>query len=135
MAKDVINPATGELLLDSQGREIPDPTPMAPPVGYKKQESLFDIVREQIRQQLRIAAEEAAVETEEDADDFDIGDDYDPEAPTEYDFDHIGDPPPPAPQSPASAGDGSAAGAEAEPPEAAPSASQTPGKKASTKAE
>lgn len=55
--------------------QIVDPVPMSPPVGYKKQPSMVDIVREQVRQhhlQMELAAK--GVETFEEADDFDVGD-------------------------------------------------------------
>lgn len=66
-----------------------DPTPMAPPIGYIKRESLFDTVREMVRSEaLRQAAEESGLETFEEADDFDIPDDpIDPSSPYENDFD------------------------------------------------
>lgn len=63
------------------GQELPDPTPVAPPVGYKKQPSMADIIREQVR--LAKLAEEAGVETFEEANDFEVGDDFDPDSPYE----------------------------------------------------
>lgn len=60
-----------------KGMEFPNPVPQAPPLGYKKQPSLMDNIRDMIRR----ASEEAAhqgFETEEEADDFEVGDDYDP---------------------------------------------------------
>lgn len=71
---------------DARGRELPDPTPMAPPVGFKKQKSLTEQIREQIRSEaLRFAAESAGAETFEDADDFEVGD-FDPSSPYEEQF-------------------------------------------------
>lgn len=82
------------------GREIPDPTPMDPPIGYKKQPSMFEQMRELIKsEKLRAAAEEAGVETFEEGDDFDVGDDFDPESPYEHNF----DPPPTSPTPPTAA--------------------------------
>lgn len=87
----IVDAVTGEIIAEHlkykgrrmtvDGAEIPDPTPMAPPVGYKKQPSMFDIVREQVR--LSKLAEEAGAESFEEANDFDVGDDYDPESPHE----------------------------------------------------
>lgn len=59
---------------NDKGEEILNPTPMQPPVGYKKQPSLLDTIREQVRayHQSNIDMEP---ETEEEADDFDIPDD------------------------------------------------------------
>ena len=97
-------PDTGEQIdleqyLDEKGRrmtpdglEIVDSRPMAPPVGYKKQPSMVDHIRELIRsEKLRLAAEEAGHESFEEADDFDVGDDYDPSTPYEADFDPMTD--------------------------------------------
>lgn len=68
--------------------EVPDPVPMSPPVGYRAQPSMADVVREMVRGELmRRAADEAGVESFEDADDFDVDDDYDPSSPWEQDFD------------------------------------------------
>lgn len=61
------------------GAEIPDSTPMAPPVGWFKQPSMVDHIREMVRgEHLRMAAEKAGAETFEEADDFDIPDDIYP---------------------------------------------------------
>lgn len=76
------------------GKEFPDPTPVAPPLGYVKQDSLAKKMREMIMsEQLKAAAREAGVETFEEADDFNVGDDYDPTSPWEEEFD-----PPMAPE-------------------------------------
>jgi len=74
-----------ELYLDGNGHEIPNPTPMQPPVGYRKQPTLA----EQMRQMIRMASHEAAqmgAETEEEANDFDVGEDMEPHSPWESDF-------------------------------------------------
>ncbi|UIB81459.1 hypothetical protein [Flyfo microvirus Tbat2_151] len=61
---------------------------MAPPVGYKRQPSLADQIREMVRsERLAMEAENAGYETFEEADDFDVGDDYDPQTPYENEFD------------------------------------------------
>lgn len=69
---------------DDRGREILNPTPMQPPLGYKKTLSLA----EQIRQQVRIqkALEDMEPETEDEADDFEIEDDPAPESRWENDM-------------------------------------------------
>lgn len=74
--------------IDGRGREIPDPTPVAPPIGYVKQPSLHEQIREMVRSE-RLAQEAAAAgfETFEEADDFDVGDDFDPSSPYEDMFD------------------------------------------------
>lgn len=62
--------------LHPDGTPVLDPVPLAPPVGYKKQPSMVEIVRDMVRgERLRQEAEAAGVETFEEADDFDVGDD------------------------------------------------------------
>lgn len=58
---------------NEDNQEILNPTPIAPPVGYKPALSLV----EQIRQQVRMAKhmDDNEPETEEEADDFDIQED------------------------------------------------------------
>lgn len=73
--------------LGPDGRQAPDPVPLAPPIGYKKTPSMVEIVREMVRsERLRQEALAADHETFEEADDFDVGDE--PElmrSPFEYD--------------------------------------------------
>lgn len=72
--------------LDCHGREIPNPLPMSPPVGYVKSLS----IAEQMRQMIRLASHEAAqagAETEAEANDFDVDEDMEPSSPWEHDFD------------------------------------------------
>lgn len=85
------NTETGEVYtkqLDLRGAEILDPTPIAPPIGYKRQPTMVEHIRAMVRNE-RLAQElaEQGVETFEESDDFDIGDDYDPRSPWENDFD------------------------------------------------
>lgn len=81
------NPSTGEV--DPARRyEFPDPTPVAPPVGYTKQPSMVEHIRNMVRSEmLRQAAEASELESFEEADDFDVGDDFDPTSPHEETFD------------------------------------------------
>lgn len=59
-----------------EGAEVPDPTPLEPPLGWFKQPSMVDHIRNMIRgENLRRAAEEAGLETMDEADDFDVEDD------------------------------------------------------------
>lgn len=74
------------IYLDGEGREIPNPVPMSPPVGYVKRESIADQIRAAIRA-ASLEAAQAGAETEEEANDFDVGEDFDPESPYEHDFD------------------------------------------------
>lgn len=72
----------------TNGWEVPDPTPMEPPLGYVRTEPLAVQIRNQVILAKKLAeAEAAGDDTFEEADDFDVGDDYDPESPYETDFD------------------------------------------------
>lgn len=76
------DPETGEVFRvqvhNSEGAEIPDPIPMAPPVGYDKPLSMFDQHRAMIRAEhtrLRELELEQLQETREQANDFEVNDD------------------------------------------------------------
>lgn len=73
--------------LDKNGHEIPDPTPMVLPTGFRKPEMLADTVARLVRRELSDRAAAAGAETFEEADDFDVGDDFDPSSPYEQFFD------------------------------------------------
>lgn len=78
-----------QILSSSVGKktvEFPDPTPMAPPVGFTRRPPLHQLIREMVQRELSQSAEHAGMETAEEADDFDVGDDYDPDSPFEHDF-------------------------------------------------
>lgn len=75
-----------QLYLDALGREVPNPTPVAPPVGYIKHKTIAEQIREQIRA-ASLEAAQAGAESEEEANDFEVGEDYDPHSPHEHDFD------------------------------------------------
>lgn len=78
--------------LDELGREVPDPVPVAPPVGYVRQKSLVEQIREMIRsEKLRDAAVAGGYETFEEADDFEVGEDFEPSSPYEGDFEPVAD--------------------------------------------
>jgi len=75
--------------LNQDGSPILDPTPVAPPIGYKKTPSMVEIVRDMVRsEKLAQEAAQSGHETFEESEDFDIGDD--PEllrSPYENEFD------------------------------------------------
>jgi len=61
--------------LNKDGTPILDPTPLAPPIGYKKAPSMIDIVRDMVRgERLKQEALAAGFETFDEADDFDVDD-------------------------------------------------------------
>lgn len=79
-SKYTTDPDTGEEIQihDSRGAEMPDPVPMAPPLGYTKPLSMFDQMRAQIRAEhsrLRQLELEELRETPDQANDFDVDDD------------------------------------------------------------
>lgn len=92
--------ADGTHFLDDNGHEVVDSTPLSPPIGWQKQPSMVDIIRDMVRsERLKQEAEEAGFESFEEADDFDVGEDRDqlPHTPYEAVFDP---PPPPSEQPP-----------------------------------
>lgn len=71
--------------VDEKGRELVDSKPMQPPVGYRRQPSLAEQIREQVRL-AKLELEYEVQETVDEADDFDIPDDpADPSSPWEND--------------------------------------------------
>lgn len=72
---------------DDRGLFYPDPTPIAPPIGYTKSPTISEQIRAMVRSEhVRQAADAAGFDTFEEADDFDVGDDYDPTSPFEEQF-------------------------------------------------
>lgn len=62
--------------IGSDGKEYPDPVPMAPPVGYSAPPDLMTMIRSMIKsEEIRRKLDEDGFETFEEADDFDIEDD------------------------------------------------------------
>lgn len=58
------------------GSENPDPTPMAPPIGYNRQPTMIEHIRNMVRsEELRRAAAAAGAESFDEADDFEVEDD------------------------------------------------------------
>jgi len=96
-------PKSNEMHLTKDGRERPSDVPLAPPLGYVKQPTIHERIRDMVRSEhLRREAEAAGAETFEEADDFDVGDDFDPSSPYEGDFDPL-PPPNQAPEAPGGA--------------------------------
>lgn len=74
--EELVRASVQSWYLDKFGRELPDPTPVAPPVGYIKQEPLHVQIARMVRSQmLADEAKAAGAETFEEADDFDVDDD------------------------------------------------------------
>lgn len=77
------------LRLDHNGHEIPDPTPVAIPAGFRRPETLAEQVQRLVRTGLSQLSSEAGAETFEESEDFDIDDDFDPSSPYETFFDPV----------------------------------------------
>lgn len=65
------------------GREYPSPIPMEPPLGYVPSKPLFEQIRDMVQRELSSVALSQERESFEDADDFDVDDDFDPSTPYE----------------------------------------------------
>ena len=83
--------------INQHGQEMPDPVPMAPPVGYHAPPDIIDMIKRVVRdEQLRAKLDEEGIDTDEEADDFEVEDDpLDPLTPYERHFEPR--PPPPEP--------------------------------------
>lgn len=57
---------------DKQGRELPDDTPVAIPLGAKRPESLTEMMRRMIREDMSRAALDSGAESFDEANDFDV---------------------------------------------------------------
>lgn len=72
------------------GMELVDGRAMEPPVGYQETKSIADMIAEAVRgREIQREMHEAGHETFEEADDFDVGDDFDPTSPYEAFFEPI----------------------------------------------
>lgn len=87
---------------DDRGREIPDPVPLSPPVGYRPPPTLAEMIQRMVHHaMLAQAADANDFDTFDEAEDFDIPDDpLDPQTPYEAVF----NPPAAAPEKPTDAG-------------------------------
>lgn len=77
--------------LDVEGLEVPDPTPMAVPAGFKVPETMEQMMRRLLRDpSIRASIEDAGYETFEESEDFDVSDEtFDPRSPYEAVFDPV----------------------------------------------
>lgn len=68
------------------GKEYPNPIPMEAPLGFIEQKPLHEQIRDMVKNELSRQAEAEGFETMEEADDFDVDDDFDPTTPFELPF-------------------------------------------------
>lgn len=70
-------------------REMPDTVPMEIPAGFRKPETMEEIVQRLVRRQVSEAADARGDETFEESEDFEIDDMFDPSSPYEEVFDPV----------------------------------------------
>lgn len=75
--------------LDEFGHEVPDPTPLRIPSGFRRPETLQEQVARLVRGSISREAADAGFETFEESEDFDVDDEFDPRTPFEVVFDPI----------------------------------------------
>lgn len=63
---------------DTYGREIPDPRPVELPTGLRVRPTLQEEIQRYIRAEMSLRARDQGMETFEEANDFDIEDDWEP---------------------------------------------------------
>lgn len=82
----------GYSIIDDYGREISSQRPVAPPIGWKREPSLIDLVRDMVKSEnLRNHALSSGHETFDEADDFEDDEDDSPHSPYEAEFEPVGD--------------------------------------------
>lgn len=72
---------------DAKGREIPNPIPAEIPLNFRRPPTLQEQIKMYVRRELSMQAADDGHETFEEADDFEVDDDYDPSSPYEENFD------------------------------------------------
>lgn len=71
---------------NGDGEEVLNPVPMEPPLGYRRTPTLSEQIAMQVRQmKLELLQDDSIEETDEEADDFEVGDDFEPLSPHEND--------------------------------------------------
>lgn len=73
--------------LNEKGEEVLDPTPVAKPLGWRAPYTIQEQIQRFVRDELSRRAAQDGFETFEEAEDFNVGDDYDPRSPHEIDED------------------------------------------------
>lgn len=91
MQDEEFDPETGEIAprprMGEDGLEYLSPDPVAIPARYRRPQSQLDLMRDVVRE-MSARAQEHEMETWEEANDFDIGDDYEPRSAYEVDDTH-----------------------------------------------
>lgn len=72
------DPGTGKAVLLDDGRELLNPVPMAPPVGYVKEPSMMELIQAQVKKHLLLLKGDDEIDDENDVNDFDAPEEVDP---------------------------------------------------------
>lgn len=83
---DVSDPGVGRAVLLPDGSEVLNPVPMAPPVGFKEEPSMMEVMQNMIKRHMAGLEDDTELDTPEDALDFDVPDDHDPWGPYEVEL-------------------------------------------------
>lgn len=79
------DPLDGKSVMLDDGRELPNPIPIAPPIGFRAEPSIIDLINQQIANRAILLAGELEVDSPEDMEDFDL-DDEPPEPRSVYEL-------------------------------------------------
>jgi len=71
------DPRDGRTIILEDGREVLNPLPCAPPIGYVESPSIMELIAQQIRAHNLLIAGNDEVDSLEDAEDFDVDDEFD----------------------------------------------------------
>lgn len=83
----ILDKISGEIKKRFNGRrEVMDPNPIATPLKFKREPSYFEQIRDSVRRELSKAANDRDMDTFEEANDFEIGEDFVPYSPHEERF-------------------------------------------------
>lgn len=77
------DPGIGMAILLPDGREVVNPVPMAPPLGYKPEPTMMELMDAMVKRHLASLKSDDELDGPEDFEDFDVGDDVEPYSPYE----------------------------------------------------
>lgn len=72
------DPRDGKALLLPDGRELLNPLPIAPPIGFRKEPDILELVAAQVREHYEMLKGDEEIDSLEDANDFGEDEDFDP---------------------------------------------------------
>lgn len=72
------DPGSGKAIIAPDGREIFNPVPVAPPIGWKPEPDMFQIMKAMVQRELAALKGDEIAETAEEAEDFVVDEDFDP---------------------------------------------------------